>query len=340
VIRHFWGSLAYTAVSLVVGFCYGGWSACLIVAALGCLEVSLSMDNAVVNARGLAAMSPRWQRRFLTWGMLIAVVGMRVAFPLMIVSAAAWISPRAAVLMALQTPDQYAAVLASAHIQITGFGGAFLLMLFFNYFIDDEKEVHWIGVVERGATSLGHVNNIAVAVTMFLMLLVSFSMPTASTAIHLLQCATAGVVSYILAEGFADIVGGQDEAKRALARAGAGGFVFLEIQDASFSFDGVIGALAVSNNLVVIALGLGIGAMFVRSITLLLVERGSLKSLPYLEHGAFWAVGAMAVMMFAKLHIEIPDAATGLVMAAIIGSALLSSIFSNRQSARQTEGVV
>lgn len=335
MLKHFWLSLVYTGASLVAAYFYGAWQAVLVVGVLGCLEISLSMDNAVVNAKALSIMRPAWQQRFLTWGMLIAVFGMRLFFPLAIVSAAAWITPEAAIQMALQAPEQYSAVLSGAHIQITGFGGAFLLMLFFNFFIDDKKEIHWLGTIERqAASSLGHVNNIAVAFTTLFLLTVSFTMDTAIEGIHLLQCGSAGIVSYILAEGLADIIGGTEETSRALARAGISGFIFLEIQDASFSFDGVIGALAVSNNLVIIALGLGIGAVFVRSITIMLVERGSLKSLPYLEHGAFWAVGAMALMMFVKLHVAIPDAATGIIMASIIGSALLSSILHNHRVAR------
>ena len=89
--------------------------------------------------------------------------------------------------------------------------------------------------------------------------------------------------------------------------------------DASFSFDGVIGAFALSNNLFVIAIGLGIGAMFVRSLTIMLVEQGTLTEYRYLEHGAFYAIIALGVIMFLKTVMPFPEAVTGLVGAAFIG---------------------
>ncbi len=324
-MKEFRTSIVYTGLSLIVAALYGGLPALIIVLALGCLETSLSMDNAVVNAKTLAGMSSIWQKRFLTWGIVVAVFGMRLLFPLLVVSIAAWITPQDALRMAIHNPEHYASVLASAHIQITGFGGAFLMMLFFDFFLDDEKEIHWIGPVERCLTRLGHMHAIGVACTTLVLLFVSLTLDT-TDGIRLLQCGMAGIVGYILAEGAADLVGGADEAARALAKAGLAGFIYLEIQDASFSFDGVVGALAVSNNLVLIALGLGIGAMFVRSITLVLVERGTLKEMLYLEHGAFWAVGCMAAVMFLKLHVNVPDVFSGLMMAAIIAGALASSM--------------
>lgn len=70
--------------------------------------------------------------------------------------------------------------------------------------------------------------------------------------------------------------------------AGIGGFLYLEVLDASFSFDGVIGAFAITSDVVVIMLGLAIGAMFVRSMTIYLVEKGTLEAYIYLEHGAHY----------------------------------------------------
>ena len=100
--------------------------------------------------------------------------------------------------------------------------------------------------------------------------------------------------------------------------------------DASFSFDGVIGAFALSNNLFVIAIGLGIGAMFVRSLTLLLVERGTLTEYRYLEHGAFWAILSLAAIMFLETVRHVPEGVTGLIGAAFLGVAFWSSLRHNR----------
>jgi len=114
-------------------------------------------------------------------------------------------------------------------------------------------------------------------------------------------------------------------------RGGIGGFLYLEVLDASFSFDGVIGAFALSNNMVIIALGLSIGAMFVRSLTLLLVRNGTLAEYRYLEHGAFWAIIALAAIMLISAHVEIPETVTGLIGAALIGLSLWWSVRHKRR---------
>src|SRR5690606_35736366 len=111
---------------------------------------------------------------------------------------------------------------------------------------------------------------------------------------------------------------------------GLGAFLYLEVLDASFSFDGVIGAFALSQNLFIIAIGLGIGAMYVRSMTIMLVERGTLTQYRFLEHGAFYAIIAMSVIMFAQSLVHVPEVVTGLFGASLIGVALWSSIRWNR----------
>ena len=117
----------------------------------------------------------------------------------------------------------------------------------------------------------------------------------------------------------------------AAVHAGLGGFIYLNVLDATFSFDAVIGAFALSNNMVVIALGLSIGAMFVRTMTLVLVEQGTLSQYRFLEHGAFWAILALGAIMLLSVRIDVPDALTGLVGAVLIGLALWRSISMNRK---------
>jgi len=148
-----------------------------------------------------------------------------------------------------------------------------------------------------------------------------------------------GVVTFVLIKGMAALLGGGEVESHTLhvVRQGAAGFAYLEVLDASFSFDGVVGAFAITNDLIVIALGLGAGAMFVRSFTLLLVERGALDTYRYLEHGAFWAVGALAVIMLVGVEFHVPEAITGLIGAVLIVLALASSIRANRKSSVQGE---
>jgi hypothetical protein len=113
-------------------------------------------------------------------------------------------------------------------------------------------------------------------------------------------------------------------------------FLYLEVLDASFSFDGVIGAFAITNDIVVIALGLGVGAFYVRSFTIYLVNKGTLSEYVFLEHGAHYAIGALAILLFASMKFEIPELVTGLVGISFIGAALLSSIKLNRKQEART----
>ncbi|WP_047787819.1 DUF475 domain-containing protein, partial [Variovorax paradoxus] len=115
-------------------------------------------------------------------------------------------------------------------------------------------------------------------------------------------------------------------------KGGLGAFLYLEVLDASFSFDGVIGAFALTHNLFVIAIGLGIGAMYVRSMTIMLVERGTLAEYRFLEHGAFYAIIALSVIMFVQPLVHIPEVVTGLGGATLIGISLWSSIRWNRHN--------
>nr|MDT0664980.1 DUF475 domain-containing protein [Micromonospora sp. DSM 115978] len=103
-------------------------------------------------------------------------------------------------------------------------------------------------------------------------------------------------------------------------------FLYLEVLDASFSFDGVVGAFAISQNIFIIAAGLGIGALYIRSITVYLVRKGTLSEYIYLEHGAHYAIGALAVILAVSIRYEVPEIITGLIGVGFILVALLSSI--------------
>jgi uncharacterized protein len=128
--------------------------------------------------------------------------------------------------------------------------------------------------------------------------------------------------------------GGPSELAKAGGKAGFFLFLYLEVLDAAFSFDGVIGAFAITTDPILIALGLGlIGAMFVRSLTVFLVRKGTLADYVYLEHGAHWAIGALAVILLMGIGYHVNEVVTGLIGVAFIGAAFLSSIMRNRRIA-------
>lgn len=337
-------SLAVTVVCLALAFWYG-WESTgtitgtlalvWIVVVLSVLEISLSFDNAVVNASVLNEMDEVWQNRFLTWGIAFAVFGMRVVFPLAIVAIAASIGPLQAINLSLNEPDTYEQLVASAHVGIAGFGGAFLAMVGLKFFFDGDKDVHWVGVVERHLTKFAALPAAEIALLLLVMWGISTMLEPAE-ALTFMTAGVLGLVTFIAVEGVSSILEMREEAARArgaVVRSGLGGFLYLNILDASFSFDGVIGAFALSNNMIVIALGLSIGAMFVRSMTIHLVKRGTLAQYKFLEHGAFWAIIALGGIMLASAKWHIPETITGLIGATLIGLSLWWSVRHNKRDA-------
>jgi uncharacterized protein len=304
----------------------------LIGAILAVLEISLSFDNAIVNANKLRDMTPEWQRRFLTWGILIAVFGMRVIFPLLIVVIAAKIGPWQAVRLAATEPTEYARIIGEAHLGIAAFGGAFLMMVALNYFFDEGKEVHWIAVLESRMAQFASIRGMEVAVVLAFMLGFATLLPAADVATFL-YASTAGLLTFLGVEVLGHVLDASQEATALAAKGGLGAFLYLEVLDASFSFDGVIGAFALTQNLFLIAIGLGIGAMYVRSMTIMLVERQTLAEFRYLEHGAFWSILILSGIMFAQTMVHVPEMITGLLGAGFIGLSLGSSIRHNRRHA-------
>ena len=107
--------------------------------------------------------------------------------------------------------------------------------------------------------------------------------------------------------------------------------MYLEVLDASLSFDGVIGAFAISKDIFVIMLGLGVGAQWVRSLTVFLVERDTLSEYRYLEHGAHWAILALASLMFLSSIVEVPEVVTGLIGLILIALSFWSSLIARRR---------
>ncbi len=320
MFQFFWGSAVFAAASLTAGYMLAGWSGVWIIAVLGVLETSLSFDNAVVNAKTLKDMDAKWRHRFLTWGMVIAVFGMRIVFPLAIVALAAHINPFAALTLAIEQPAEYERILTSAHVDIAAFGGAFLLMVALEFFLDKEKDSHWLSWLEIPLTKL---SGLEVAVTLLAVVLVGNA---CHEPLAFIFSGAMGIITHVAVDYFGELMGEENEHGH-IVRTGLAGFLYLEVLDASFSFDGVIGAFALSNNLFIIALGLGIGAMFVRSLTIMMVEKKTLEALAYLEHGAFWAILSLAGIMFASVFIHVPEAITGLIGAALIGASLASSLF-------------
>ena len=360
--RTFGGSLGVAVVGLTLGLLYGGGQGLALAAILAVLEVSLSFDNAVVNATVLVRMSPFWQKIFLTVGVAIAVFGMRLLFPLLIVGITAKLNPYDAIHLALKggsidTPHTYAWDLKQAHPAIAAFGGMFLLMIFLE-FVFEEREITWLSWLEKPLARIGKLDQLSVVIALGALAISAYTLgDSADTANEhristVLISGVLGLGTFLLVNALGNLFEGEEEvdadedggddlartlerksAMHVVGKAAFFLFLYLEVLDASFSFDGVVGAFAITSDPIIIAIGLGIGAMFIRSLTVFLVRKGTLAEYVYLEHGALWAIGALAVILLITIEYEVPELVTGLIGVAFIGAALLSSIARNRSQA-------
>ena len=305
-------------------------AAILLTAILGVMEVSLSFDNAVVNAGVLKDMEEKWQQIFLTVGILIAVFGMRLLFPLLIVTIATGLGVIDVATMALKSPDEYARHLQESHVGIAAFGGMFLMLVFLSFIFDERRELHWLGWVEERLSRLGKLDAIAVMTALLMLFVLQYLLPLEPMArLTMLVAGVGGVILFIAVSSIDGLFESEEAGDAAVAvakRNGIAGFLYLEVLDASFSFDGVIGAFAITRDVVVIMLGLTIGAMFVRSLTVHLVRKGTLDEYVFLEHGAHYAIGALAVIMLAGIVYHVSEVITGLIGVGFILLALVSSI--------------
>jgi len=309
---------------------------------LGVLEVSLSFDNAVVNASVLKRMNQRWQHYFLTWGILIAVFGMRLVFPVMIVAVATGLEFINVAKMALQDPATYSQHLNNVHVQISAFGGMFLLMVFFSFILDDAKELHWLGKIEERIAKLGKLKAIEIILALGLLLVIQRWLP-AEIRMDALVAGISGLILFVIVDSMDSLFEEEEQlveegqvglTSEVLKKSGIVSFIYLEVLDASFSFDGVIGAFAITQDVVIIMLGLAIGAMFVRSLTVYLVNKGTLDDYVFLEHGAHYAIGVLAGIMLVSMRYHISEVVTGLVGAILVALSVISSIRYNKMQKR------
>ncbi len=356
ILKTFGWSFVITVIGLALGLAYGGIEGLLLVAILSILEISLSFDNAVVNAKILERMSDFWQKMFLTVGVVIAVFGMRLVFPLLIVGITAHLGPVEAIDLALEKGDiheegSYANLLDEAHPLVAAFGGMFLLLLFLHFLFDTERELHWLTWIERPLAKAGVLDTASVIVA--LAALAAAAEYLAEDPGEVLLAGVLGIITYLLVDGLgkvfesqgveSDLLTGDEDTPdgtcssgptgmaRATGKAGFFLFMYVNILDASFSFDGVLGAFAITQDPIIIALGLGVGAMYIRSFTVFLVRRGTLGDYIYLEHGAMWAIGALAAILLITIEYHVDELVTGGIGLAFVFAAIVSSVAHNKR---------
>lgn len=327
IYGHYKEAAIFTGLAVIAGYLLGGFPIALTVLLLGILETSLSFDNAVINARILKNWDKKWQDRFIKWGIPIAVFGMRLVFPLAIVSIAATLGPLEAIKLAFTQPEEYERILTSVHHEVVGFGGAFLLMIFLDFFFNKEKDHHWLpgeNILAKLAEYVPNATLLHIGIAVAILFGVTFALDPEHV-VGFSIAGLAGIITQTAVSWLSGLFGEDDEIGKTVVKAGIAGFLYLELIDASFSFDGVIASFALTNNIAVIMLGLGVGAFFVRALTLHMVDVGTLDTYEYLEHGAFWAIGSLVALMFVGLVAHIPEAVTGILGATLIGLAWYTS---------------
>lgn len=342
-MKHHKGSAIFTIVTMILGFGYGMYlfgnitgalGVVFIMGVLGVLEVSLSFDNAIVNAKVLEGMDEVWRHRFMTWGMAIAVFGMRLVFPILIVSIVSGLGMWDALMLAITDHTKYSEILQSSHILIAGFGGAFLFLVAFDFFFDAEKDVHWVHFIESRLAKLGARKSIGIVVTLLIVYAFYIYLPETES-LQFLISSIFGIITHELVKLVGDLMESNESESSdltvAAAKTGLASFLYLELLDASFSADSILGALVISTDIFIIAGGLAIGAMAVRSLTIQLVESGTMGEYKYLEHGAFAAIGCLATIMFISTMIHIPEIVTGVLSIAFIAAGYYSSVKENKE---------
>lgn len=329
LLKIYWFAISTTCIIWALTGFYLGWEALFTVIVLTLLETTFSADNAVVNSKVLITLSPFWQKLFMTVGIFIAVFLVRFLMPIGIVMLTAGLGFTEVLQLASSDPARYEHEIEKAEPLIHAFGGAFLLMISLSYFIDYEKKTHWLKFLESRLGKLGRFDNITTFIMLLTSIVVYFTVDEKYHAAVLIASICAMALHIGLGLLSASFEKGRKHATSAKTKVGVaafGAFMYLEILDASFSLDGVIGAFALTSNIVLIMAGLGAGAVWVRAMTIHLVRVKALQKYIYLEHGAHWAIAFLGAVMFLKLyHIELPEVIVGSLGLALIGLAILRS---------------
>lgn len=330
-LRIFFISGLVTVLSLLYVAGALGPQALLIAVVLILVEIVFSFENAIINAKVLSGVSLFWRRIFLTIGIIIAVFGMRLLFPIVIVAVTTGLPFGEVVNLAANNPERYADALDDAHIAIAAFGGMFLTMLCLHFFLDKHRKVRWINVIEKPLQDMSRWW-LYTAVSAVILAVISL-LPTNKGPFETALYGAVGIITYLVVHGLAELFAKQQESKGAVLKTGMAGFMaflYLEVLDASFSFDSVIGAFAVTQNVLLIAIGLGIGALWVRSLTIYMVDHHVLKAYRYLEHGAHYTIGVLAIVLLLGIFFNIPEVIAGVFGLIIVGLAIASSVKASR----------
>lgn len=334
MLKFFRYSIFITVAAILIALFELGPAAAYTTVVLIAIEIAFSFDNAIINAKVLERLSRLWQQLFLTIGMIFAIVGMRFVFPILIVMVTANLPWSTVVDEALHDPAAYGEHLEAAHAAIASFGGAFLLTLTLYFFFDTARKDFWLQRFEKGLLRVGGTFWLPPLLSALVVIVLGYFAGEDKSTV--LEAGLIGVVAYSGIKLLIDSLGklAPKEQKIYTGWPAFFAFMYLQILDASFSFDGVLGAFAITDKVLLIALGLGVGAIWVRSFTVYFVRHGTLNSYKYLEHGAHYAIFVLAAALLGSLYYEVPDAITGVVGIGVIVASFISSREAKRAKAK------
>ncbi len=291
----------------------------VIVLGLIVFEVVNSLDNAIVNASVLKTMSMLWRKRFLVIGIITSVFLVRFILPLLIV----WIS-----VPGISGQDLFLAFLGQSEVAKTAiemqtpiiltFGGVFLLFLYLHWLFLEKKDPLFI---ERYLKQKHGVWFFAFAAIILVIV-----MYLARASPMMMLAAAIGSATFFIIYGLKQTA---EESERNLVVGASemsdlSKFMYLEVLDMTFSFDGVIGAFAFTINLILIFIGIGIGAMVVRELTVKGID--SIAKYKYLKNGAMTSIGFLGLfMMLEGFNVPLPSILPILITFALFGVAFYAS---------------
>lgn len=265
----------------------------IVIGGLALFEVISSIDNAIVNATVLKTLPDRYRRLFLVWGLLFAVVIVRGVLPFLIV----WLaSPEMSIadtfqLVFFQPKKMEEALHTSRPLLLLG-GGVYLLYVFLGWLFLEEKKYAFLveHFVHRQAVWFNAVAAVVMCSVIYFGVRADNPMLALSAAV--------GSMAFFVTDGFRKNAEEAEERLQTQALSAWSKLLYLEVLDASFSIDGVIGAFAFTLSVPLILLGNGIGALVVREVTIRGVDLVS--RFAYLKNGAMYSIGMLGGLMMAE----------------------------------------
>ncbi len=287
------------------------FAAALTVSGLCLFETVSSIDNAIINAEVLSTMRPKYRRWFLVWGILIAVFGVRGILPWLIV----WVvTPELGPVEALTAtfssdPAAMQAVEQSAPLLLMG-GGMFLVLLFFHWLFLEEKHYGLPGerFIQRQGVWFYAIASVLLTVVVWYAL-----QDDPMTAFG----AVVGSTAFFITHGFKQNAEASEKELMTSRRSDIAKIFYLEVIDATFSIDGVLGAFAFTLSVPLILAGNGLGAFVVRELTVRNIE--SIKKYHYLKNGAMYSIVVLgSIMILDAFGAHIPHWLSPVVTFAVV----------------------